>query len=198
MRAPSIAPPSHATTLADHPLTSRAWPTYNVLTYWFTGLSGAGKSTLAQALAKHLRTLGQAVCVLDGDDLRAELCKDLSFSFADRTENMRRAAAMAQLLNSQGITVIAALISPLAAGRVAARAVIGAERFIEVHVNTPLEVCQQRDPKGLYARAQLNPTNGLTGIGSPYDPPVSPDLRIDTSQLSLQKAVARISSFQRG
>lgn len=168
------------------------------LTYWFTGLSGAGKSTLAQALAKHLRTLGQAVCVLDGDDLRTELCKDLRFSDADRTENMRRAAAVAQLLNSQGITVIAALISPLAAGRVAARTVIGADRFVEVHVSTPLAVCQQRDPKGLYARAQRDPSLALTGLGSTYEPPTSPDLCIDTSQLSLLKAVARISSFQRG
>lgn len=167
-------------------------------TYWFTGLSGAGKSTLAQALAKHLRTQGQAVCVLDGDDLRTELCKDLGFSDADRTENMRRAAAVAQLLNSQGINVIAALISPLAAGRAAAREVIGVQRFVEIHVNTPLEVCQQRDPKGLYARARNTPAMGLTGMGSRYEPPTSPDLCIDTSQLSLLKAVARISSFQRG
>jgi adenylylsulfate kinase len=145
----------------------RAWPTDNVLAYWFTGLSGAGKSTLAQALAKHLRTLGQAVCVLDGDDLRTELCKDLSFSDADRAENMRSAAAMAQLLNSQGITVVAALISPLAAGRAATREVIGTDRFVEVHVNTPLEVCQQRDPKGLYARAQTTPLLGSSAEATP-------------------------------
>lgn len=168
-----------------------------VVTYWFTGFSGAGKSTLAQALAIYLRTLGQTVCVLDGDDLRAELCKDLGFSEADRTENMRRAAAVAQLLNRQGITVIAALISPLAVGRAAARAVIGADRFVEVHVNTPLEVCQQRDPKGLYARAQRDPAINLTGMGSHYDPPASPDLCINTSQLTLQEAVARICSFQK-
>lgn len=166
-------------------------------TYWFTGLSGAGKSTLAQALAKHLRTLGQAVCVLDGDDLRTELCKDLGFSDADRAENMRRAAAMTQLLNHQDITCIVALISPLAAGRAAAKALIGGERFVEVHIDTPLSVCQQRDPKGLYARARSNPAIAMSGIGSRYEAPESPDLRIDTSQLSLQKAVARISSFQR-
>ena len=94
-------------------------------TYWLTGLSGAGKTTLAQALAQHLHALGQAVCVLDGDELRAGLCRDLSFSAADREENMRRTAEMARLLNGQGITVIVALISPSASGRAAARQTIG-------------------------------------------------------------------------
>lgn len=168
------------------------------LTYWLTGFSGAGKSTLAEALAQHLRTLGQAVCVLDGDELRTELCKDLAYSSEDRTENMRRAAAVAQLLNRQGITVIAALISPIAAGRAAARQMIGTEQFIEIHVNTALAVCQQRDPKGLYARAQNEPTLSLTGMGALYEPPLAPDLCIDTSQLSLPQAVARIASFRRG
>lgn len=168
------------------------------LTYWFTGFSGAGKSTLAQTLAQCLRHRGQAVCVLDGDELRTELCKDLGYSLAERTENMRRAAAVAQLLNRQGITVIAALISPIAAGRAAARQVIGAEQFIEVHVSTPLAVCQQRDPKGLYARAQNEPALSLTGVDAPYEPPLAPDLCIDTSQLSLPQAVARIASFRRG
>jgi adenylylsulfate kinase len=167
------------------------------VTYWLTGLSGAGKSTLAQALVEHLRTRSQAVCVLDGDELRTELCKDLGYSSADRAENMRRAAAMAQILNLQGIAVIAALISPLAAGRAAARECIGADRYIEIHVNTPLAVCQQRDPKGLYARAQQDSSFALTGIGSPYEPPMSPDLCIDTSQISLQDAVARISRLNR-
>ena len=168
------------------------------LTYWFTGFSGAGKSTLAQALAQYLRSQGQAVCVLDGDELRTELCKDLGYSSADRTENMRRTAAVAQLLNRQGITAIAALISPIAAGRAAARQVIGAEQFMEVHVSTPLTVCQQRDPKGLYARAQNEPALLLTGIDALYEPPLAPDLCIDTSQLSLPQAVARIASFRRG
>jgi adenylylsulfate kinase len=165
------------------------------LTYWLTGFSGAGKSTLAQALADYLRAQGQAVCVLDGDELRTELCKDLGYSLAERTENMRRTAAVAQLLNRQGITVIAALISPIAASRTAAKQVIGADRFIEVHVNTPLAVCQQRDPKGLYARAQNEPTLSLTGMGALYEPPLTPDLCIDTSQLSLPQAVAHIASF---
>lgn len=168
------------------------------VTYWFTGFSGAGKSTLAQTLADYLRRQGHAVCVLDGDELRTELCKDLGYSAADRTENMRRAAAVAQLLNRQGITVIAALISPLAAGRAAARQVIGAEQFMEIHVNTPLTVCQQRDPKGLYARAQNDPALSLTGIDALYEPPLAPDLCIDTSELSLSEAVARIASLRCG
>lgn len=167
------------------------------LTYWLTGLSGAGKTTLAIALAQHLRTLGQAVCVLDGDALRSGLCRDLNFSAADREENMRRTAEMAKLLNGQGITVIAALISPTIAGRAAARHTIGAARFIEIYVNTPLAVCQQRDAKGLYAKARQDNTLALTGIKAPYEAPINADLCIDTSQLSLQVAVDCICSFQK-
>ena len=166
------------------------------LTYWLTGLSGAGKTTLAQALALHLRTLGQTVCVLDGDELRDGLCRDLGFSVADRAENMRRTAALAQLLNRQGINVIAALISPTSAGRAAARQTIGPAQFIEIYVNTPLAVCQQRDTKGLYAKARQDSSFALTGIKAPYEPPFDADLCIDTSQLSLQQAVARICSLK--
>ncbi len=167
------------------------------LTYWLTGLSGAGKTTLAIALAQHLRALGRSVCVLDGDALRAGLCRDLGFSIADREENMRRTAELAHLLNRQGIDVIAALISPTTAGRAAARQTIGSAQFIEVYVNTPLAVCQQRDTKGLYAKARGDSSFALTGIAAPYEPPTDADLCIDTSQLSLQKAVARICSLHR-
>ncbi len=161
-------------------------------TYWLTGLSGAGKTTLALAVAQHLRTQGQAVCVLDGDALRAGLCRDLGFSAADREENMRRTAELARLLNSQGITVIAALISPTIAGRAAARQTIGAAQFIEVYVNTPLAVCQQRDARGLYAKARQDSSFALTGIAAPYEAPESPDFAIDTSTTELALAVDRL------
>jgi adenylylsulfate kinase len=167
------------------------------LTYWLTGLSGAGKTTLANAMAQHLRTLGQVVCVLDGDALRAGLCRDLGFSEVDRAENMRRTAELAQLLISQGITVIAALISPTTTGRAAARQTIGSDQFIEVYVNTPLAVCQQRDTKGLYAQARQDSSFALTGLKAPYEPPADADLCIDTSQLSVQDAVERICSFKK-
>lgn len=174
--------------------------TPNSLCYWLTGLSGAGKTTLANAAAQHLRdlrALGLAVCVLDGDALRAGLCRDLGFSEADRAENMRRTAELAQLLTSQGITVIAALISPTTAGRAAARQTIGPDRFIEVYVSTPLAVCQQRDTKGLYAKARQDSSFALTGLKAPYEPPLNAELCIDTSQLRLADAVARLCSFKK-
>jgi adenylylsulfate kinase len=171
--------------------------TPKTLTYWLTGLSGAGKTTLAQALSHRLQNLGQAVCVLDGDELRAGLCRDLGYSAADREENMRRTAEMAQLLNSQRIAVIAALISPSSASRAAARQTIGPPQFIEIYVNTPLAVCQQRDTKGLYAKAIQDSSFALTGIKAPYEPPLDADLCIDTSQLNLKDAVDCICSFQK-
>jgi adenylylsulfate kinase len=165
--------------------------------YWLTGLAGAGKTTLANAMAQHLRAQGQAVCVLDGDALRSGLCLDLGFSEADRAENMRRTAELAKLLSSQGITVVAALISPTTAGRAAARQTIGPGQFIEIYVNTPLAVCQQRDTKGLYAKARQDSSFALTGLKAPCEPPLDADLCIDTSQLNLQDAVACICSFRK-
>ena len=167
-------------------------PRGNACTYWCTGLSGAGKTTLAQALAQQLRAWGQPVCVLDGDELRAGLCSDLGFSPAEREENMRRTSQLARLLNSQGIVVVVALISPTVSGRSAARLTIGDEHFIEVHVSTSLEICQQRDSKGLYARAQQDCSMSLTGVSAPYEAPLQPDHRIDTSRLNLQQAVQQI------
>jgi bifunctional enzyme CysN/CysC len=149
-------------------------------TVWFTGLSGSGKSTLANAVATRLLARGRAVYVLDGDNVRHGLCADLGFSAADRAENVRRLGEVAALLADAGLTVLVPVISPYRAGRERARAVHAATGlpFTEVHVDTPLEVCEQRDPKGLYARARTGELTGMTGIDDPYEPPAAPDVRV--------------------
>ena len=161
-------------------------------TWWLTGLPGAGKTTLAQALAAALRERGEPACVIDGDELRTGLCKDLGFDEASRAENVRRAAHMAQLLNANAIHAVVAMVSPAAPARAAAYATIGVDRCKEVHVSTPLEVCEKRDPKGLYARARANQLTQMTGIHAGYEVPGSPALRIDTSQTELQVAVQQL------
>jgi len=145
---------------------------------WLTGLPAAGKSTLADGIASRLRGSGLAVCVLDGDVMRCGLNADLGFSEAGRDENVRRAAEVAKLLLDSGIIVVAALISPFREARARARAIAGAERFVEVFVDAPLEVCQARDPKGLYAKAAAGEISALTGIDSPYETPLDPELRL--------------------
>lgn len=150
-------------------------------TLWLTGLSGAGKSTLAELCVSELRQQGLQPLLIDGDQLRAGLCADLGYSPEARRENIRRAAQLAALANDQGLVVVAALISPLAADRALACQVIGSARFIEVYVATPLQVCEQRDVKGLYRRARAGELQQFTGISAPYEAPLQPRLRIDTS-----------------
>jgi bifunctional enzyme CysN/CysC len=142
---------------------------------WFTGLSGAGKSTLATALNAQLLALGKQTCLLDGDVLRKGLNSDLGYTEADRRENMRRVAEVSKLMADSGLIVITALISPFRADRELARQLIGADRFVEVYVNTPLSVCEARDVKGLYRRARLGEVDNMTGITSPYEVPEAPD-----------------------
>lgn len=161
-------------------------------TWWFTGLPGAGKTTLAQALGAALRERGEPVCVIDGDELRTGLCNDLEFDEASRAENVRRAAHVAQLLNSNAIHAVVAMVSPSMKARAAAYTTIGVGRCKEIYVCTPLEVCEKRDPKGLYARARANQLTQMTGIQAGYEAPVSPALRIDTSQIEIQVAVQRL------
>lgn len=166
-------------------------------TWWLTGLPGAGKSTLAQALAHALRTQGEPACVIDGDELRAGLCQDLGFDDASRAENVRRAAHMARLLNHNGIHAVVAMVSPAQNARAAAYATIGPERCKEVFVSTPLQVCEQRDPKGLYARARAHQLVQMTGVQAIYEKPLAPWLCIDTSVTELSLAVDQMRACQR-
>lgn len=159
------------------------------MTVWLTGLSGAGKSTLAAALAGRLRAAGRPQAVLDGDVLRAGLCRDLGFSDADRRENIRRVAEVARLMNEAGVTVVCALISPLRADRAMAREIVGDARFFEVHVAAPLAVCEARDPKGLYRRARAGLIPQFTGIDSAYEEPLAPQLRLPTGEQAVEVSV---------
>ena len=150
------------------------------VTVWFTGLSGSGKSTLADAVATRLLEFGRLAYVLDGDNVRHGLNADLGFSAADRTENVRRIGEVAALMADAGLAVLVPVISPYRADRDRVRAAHESTglRFVEVFVDTPLEVCEQRDPKGLYARARAGDLRGMTGIDDPYEPPTDDDLRI--------------------
>lgn len=164
-------------------------------TIWLTGLSGAGKSTMASRLFARLKAQGQVVSVLDGDAVRIGLCRDLGFSEADRSENIRRVAEVARLMNAAGVTVICALISPLAADRRRARDIVGASTFLEVHVAASLAVCEQRDPKGLYRKARAGQLPGFTGIDGRYEAPESPDLRLDTGLLDEEASLGQLLSL---
>ena len=155
------------------------------LTIWMTGLSAAGKSTLAFALEFEFHQRGFKSYVLDGDIVRHGINKDLGFSYDDRSENIRRIAEIAHLMNDAGLLVICALISPFAEDRLIAKEIIGKDRFIEVYVSTPMTTCEARDPKSLYRKAREGGLFDFTGIDSRYDCPQNPDCIIDTSNLSL-------------
>lgn len=157
-------------------------------TIWLTGLSGAGKSTLATELYRALSGQGVHCFVLDGDQLRKGLARGLGFSPADRMENIRRAAEAARLLNQAGVTVIGAFISPCRADRAMARDIVGAAAFVEVYLNTPLAVCEARDPKGLYARVRAGEIAQFTGISAPYEAPAQAAVTVDTTACSVADA----------
>lgn len=165
---------------------------------WFTGLSGSGKSTIANALEKELHAQGKRTYILDGDNVRQGLNKNLGFTDADRVENIRRVAEVAKLMMDAGLIVMTAFISPFRAEREMARELIGAENFIEVFVDTPLEVCEQRDPKGLYRKARSGLIPNMTGINSPYEPPARPNAVVNSTVLSTKEAVAQISFYLAG
>ena len=159
---------------------------------WFTGISGAGKSTIASGVEQRLRALGLPIHNLDGDSLRTGLNSDLGFSDDDRTENIRRIGEVARLFNIAGVNVLVAAISPFRSGRDHVRSLIGAGRFVEVHVDTPLDVAEARDVKGLYKRARSGQLANFTGIDSPYEEPENPDIRVDTTTMSAEQAADHI------
>jgi bifunctional enzyme CysN/CysC len=157
---------------------------------WFTGLSGSGKSTLADALEQRLHANGFRTYILDGDNLRQGLNRDLGFSAADRVENIRRVAEVARLMMDAGLIVMTAFISPFRAERAMARELIGEDRFLEIHIDTPLAICEARDPKGLYRKARSGQLPDMTGIGSPYEAPEQPDMVIRPEQDPAQQITA--------
>ncbi len=161
-------------------------------TIWLTGLSGSGKSTMARELERTLLSMGRQACVLDADNIRHGLNRDLGFSAEDRRENIRRVAEVARLFNEAGLIVLAAFISPYRDDRESARGIVGPDRFIEIHLNTPIEVCEQRDPKQLYRRARTGEIPQFTGITAPYEPPLRPDVELDTAAVPLSECVERL------
>ena len=163
-------------------------------TVWLTGLPSAGKSTIARALAAALRADGRRVELLDGDELRTHLTADLGFSREDRDTNVRRIGFVAGLLARNGVIALVPVIAPYAAARAAVRADhdVDGTAFVEVHVATPLELCAERDVKGLYAQQRAGAIRGLTGIDDPYEIPQDPELRLDTQGLTVEESAARV------
>jgi adenylylsulfate kinase len=158
---------------------------------WLTGLPSAGKSTIAEALVPALRARGERVELLDGDVVRENLSKGLGFSKEDRDINIRRIGFVAELLARNGVKVVTAAISPYRSVRDEVRDMVG-EHFLEVHVSTPIEVCESRDVKGLYAKARSGQLKGFTGIDDPYEPPLAPEIEIPTHTESVEESAARI------
>jgi adenylylsulfate kinase len=159
---------------------------------WFTGLSGSGKSTLANALDVELHGRGIKTVLLDGDNVRHGLCGDLGFSADDRHENLRRIAEVAKLMADTGLVVLTAFVSPYRSDRDRARAIVGPERFAEIYVDAPVEVCATRDVKGLYAKAQAGLITDFTGVNSPYEAPLAPELTVASGSEPLTQSAAHV------
>jgi adenylylsulfate kinase len=162
---------------------------------WFTGLSASGKTTLAGLLHKELAKSGFRSFVLDGDRLRSGLCDDLGFSTQDRAENLRRAGEVARLLVEAGLVVVAAFISPYVADRDRVRNRFAKGQFYEIYLECPIEICSQRDPKGLYGKAREGLIPNFTGVSDPYEPPSAPDLVIRTGKLTVQESLEVLHRF---
>ena len=183
---------SHGKVTAEHRARRNGHPGCVV---WLTGLSGAGKSTIATEVERELFNLGKHAYVLDGDNIRHGLCSDLGFSPQDRKENIRRVGEVAKLFADAGLICITAFISPYREDRALVRQMLPEGRFIEVYVNAPIEVCEQRDPKGLYAKARANEIEQFTGLTAPYEPPAQPELMLNTAELSIEECVTRILDY---
>ncbi|HEY4551126.1 MAG TPA: adenylyl-sulfate kinase [Bacillus sp. (in: firmicutes)] len=168
---------------------------HNSFVVWFTGLSGSGKSTLANAVAARLFNDKVRNYVLDGDNIRHGLNKDLGFSEEDRTENIRRIGEVAKLFVDSGQVVLTAFISPFQADRKIVRDLLEEKEFIEVYVKCPIDTCEQRDPKGLYVKARQGLIKDFTGINSPYEEPVNPELVIDTHSFSIEENVEQVIQY---
>lgn len=162
---------------------------------WFTGLSGSGKSTLARSVEKALYEMGQLSYVLDGDNVRHGLNGDLGFSDEDRKENIRRIGEVSKLFVDAGLLTLTAFISPFRADRKAVRNMLEQGQFIEVYVNCPLDICEQRDVKGLYAKARKNEISAFTGISSPYEAPENPEIRVNTGEKNLEESTKIIINY---
>ncbi len=162
---------------------------------WFTGLSGSGKTTLGAALEKELFNQGFLTQILDGDNIRSGINKNLKFTEEDRVENIRRIAEVTKLFLNCGVIAINCFISPTKESRDIAKSIIGKEDFIEVYVSTPIEVCEQRDTKGLYAKARSGELKNFTGISSPFEIPNNPDIVINTDKLTLEESTQKILNY---
>lgn len=163
--------------------------------FWFTGLSGSGKSTLAVQLEAQLHQQGFKTYLLDGDNIRAGLNKDLTFTDEGRIENIRRIGEVSKLLMDAGVIVLSAFISPFRSDREQVKSIVGAGNFAEIFVDAPLEVCEQRDVKGLYKKARAGEVKNFTGIDSPYEAPLSPDLHIPTHEWSVDQSIEKLLTF---
>jgi adenylyl-sulfate kinase len=159
---------------------------------WFTGLSGSGKSTLANALEQALFADGKQTYVLDGDNVRQGLNRDLGFTDEDREENIRRIGEVAKLFVHAGMIVLTAFISPFRSDRRMVRSLLDEDEFFEIYVRAPLDVCERRDPKGLYKRARAGEIANFTGIDSPYEAPVKPEIIVDTAETDLEASIAQL------
>lgn len=191
MQNSSIVWHNHTLSQEDHSIQKSQKPCI----LWFTGLSGSGKSTIANALEARLYKIGKHTYLLDGDNVRHGLNKDLGFSDKDRVENIRRIGEVSRLFVDAGLIVISAFISPFKADRNNVRQLVQPGEFIEVFVNTPLEVCEQRDPKGLYVKARKGEVTAFTGISSPYEAPENPEIHLATAIHSVEESLDTIIGY---